>query len=165
MTQDGVARFSEGASGWWTPRLCGEVRDPDDAQVVSVFPGETKEIPVTFTTGDNLDCRHGFNLEAGRCRPARPDAACRLSSISIPVLPRLGLLPSRVRFRHDDCLFPRRKVTGREGNCHEKSTTWVFGLSSLSRQVAAYGGPYKTSGPSLSEQGVQVSVAGAPLLR
>lgn len=59
---------------------------PDDAQVVSVFPGETKEIPVTFTTGDNLDCRHGFNLELADVVQLGPTQPAALSSISIPVL-------------------------------------------------------------------------------
>jgi len=58
---------------------------PDDAQVVSVFPGETKELPVTFTTSDSLDCRHGFNLVLADAVQLGEPTPAALSSISIPV--------------------------------------------------------------------------------
>lgn len=58
---------------------------PDQAEVVSVFPGETAELPVRFTTGGRLDCSHGFNLVlADAIQLAEPPAAA-LSAISIPV--------------------------------------------------------------------------------
>ena len=43
----------------------------------------------------------------------------------------------------------------------KNQTTLGFGTFVILTTGCAYGGPYKTSGPSLSEQGVQVSVAGA----
>ena len=58
---------------------------PDPADVVSVFPGETTELPVKFTTGGRLDCSHGFNLVlADAVQLVEPPAAA-LSEISIPV--------------------------------------------------------------------------------
>ncbi|MGA7742704.1 MAG: hypothetical protein WCE40_12775 [Polyangia bacterium] len=59
---------------------------PDDAQVVSVFPGETKELPVTFTTADSLDCRHGFNLVLVDAVQLGEPTPAALSSISIPAV-------------------------------------------------------------------------------
>ena len=35
---------------------------PDKADVVSIAPGETKTLPVSFTTEKVLDCHHGFEL-------------------------------------------------------------------------------------------------------
>jgi hypothetical protein len=43
----------------------------------------------------------------------------------------------------------------------KNQTTLGFGAFVILAAGCAYGGPYKTSGPSLSEQGVQVNVAGA----
>ena len=35
---------------------------PDKAKVVSILPGETKTLPVSFTTEKVLSCHHGFEL-------------------------------------------------------------------------------------------------------
>jgi hypothetical protein len=81
-----VARFSErrirlvDSSAPAAPPLT-----PDQAEVVSVFPGETTELPVRFTTGGRLDCSHDFNLLlADAVQLVEPPAAA-LSTISIPV--------------------------------------------------------------------------------
>ena len=42
----------------------------------------------------------------------------------------------------------------------KNQTTLGFGAFVILAAGCAYGGPYKTSGPSLSEQGVQVNLAG-----
>jgi hypothetical protein len=42
----------------------------------------------------------------------------------------------------------------------KNQTTLGFGAFVIVAAGCAYGGPYKTSGPSLSEQGVQVNLAG-----
>ena len=35
---------------------------PDKAKVVSILPGETKDLPLSFTTEKVLSCHHGFEL-------------------------------------------------------------------------------------------------------
>ena len=75
---------------------------PDHAEVISVFPGETRELPIRFTTGEesftttndspagftadhSLDCHHGFNLVLANAIQLGTPTNATLSAISIPV--------------------------------------------------------------------------------
>ncbi len=58
---------------------------PDGAGVFSVFPGETKEFPVSFTTSGALDCHHGFQLVLADTVQIGT-APIAVSSIDIPAL-------------------------------------------------------------------------------
>jgi len=58
-----VAQISEGRVRLADPASpATQALTPDKFQVVSVLPGETKELPLSFTTSDVLSCHHGFEL-------------------------------------------------------------------------------------------------------
>jgi hypothetical protein len=58
-----VAQISEGRVRLADPASpATQALTPDKFQVVSVLPGETKELPLSFTSSDVLSCHHGFEL-------------------------------------------------------------------------------------------------------
>jgi hypothetical protein len=58
-----VATLSEGRMRLADPAApAAQAVSPDKAKVVSILPGETKDLPLSFTTEKVLDCHHGFEL-------------------------------------------------------------------------------------------------------
>lgn len=58
-----VATLSEGQMRLVDPAApAAPAVPPDKAEVVSIPPGETKTVPVSFTTEKVLSCHHGFEL-------------------------------------------------------------------------------------------------------
>jgi len=84
-----VARFSErrvqlvDSSAPGKPRLT-----PEPAQAISVFPGETRELPLRFANADSLDCHHGYKLVLDDAvQFGSAPVAVRSVSISVPRAP------------------------------------------------------------------------------
>ena len=58
-----VATLSEGRMRLADPAApSAQAITPNKAEVVSILPGETKDVPVSFTTEKVLSCHHGFEL-------------------------------------------------------------------------------------------------------
>ena len=58
-----IATISEGRMRLVDPAApAAQAVTPDKAEVASIRPGETKTLPVSFTTEKVLSCHHGFEL-------------------------------------------------------------------------------------------------------
>ena len=84
-----VARFSERRVRLTDSSTPGKPSlTPEPAEAISVFPGETRDLPLRFANADSIDCHHGYRLVlADAVQFGGAPVPVRSLSISVPRAP------------------------------------------------------------------------------